>query len=100
MRRRSDHYFLLTGTLIVLLGLAFLQASLQRSRDNLALRRKGQLVRQLGLTDLCLFTDARYCRHLSMADRNTPFQDYPMSFEHFPSGSLFAPPPHLREKTD
>jgi hypothetical protein len=99
MRRRSDRYLLLTGTLIVLMGLAFLHASLRRSGDGSALRQKGQLVRRLGLTDLCLFTDARYCRHPSMADRNTAFQDYPMSFEHFPSGSLLIPPPHLKEKT-
>jgi hypothetical protein len=30
-----------------------------------------------------------------MADRNTPFQDHPLSLEHFPSGSILALPPHL-----
>jgi hypothetical protein len=52
-------------------------------------------VKQLELTDLCLFTDARYTRHPSMADMHSAFQDLPMAFEHFPSGSLIAPPPHL-----
>lgn len=68
-----------------------------RSRDLLGPMLTGQasLVEKYGLTDLCLFTDARYTRHPSMADLNTPFQDYPMSFEHFPSGSLIPPPPHL-----
>jgi hypothetical protein len=47
-------------------------------------------------TDLCLFTDARYARHPSMADRHTAFQDSPMSVEHFPSGTVILPPPHLR----
>jgi hypothetical protein len=32
-----------------------------------------------------------------MADLHTPFQDHPMSFEHFPSGTLVTPPPHLRQ---
>ena len=33
---------------------------------------------------------------LTQADLHTPFQDHPLAFEHFPSGSLHAPPPHLR----
>jgi hypothetical protein len=57
--------------------------------------RRG-LVKHFSLTDLVLFTDARYTRHPAMADLHTPFQDYPMSLEHFPSGSLLGPPPHVR----
>jgi hypothetical protein len=52
----------------------------------------------LALTDLCLFTEARYTRHPSMADLHTPFQDHPLSLEHFPSGSLIAAPPHLKTR--
>ncbi len=58
--------------------------------------RREALVRQLGLTDLALFTEARYVRHLSQADMFTPFQDAPSAFEHFPSGTLVAPPAHLK----
>ncbi|MCU0767679.1 MAG: hypothetical protein MUE39_09975 [Gammaproteobacteria bacterium] len=54
------------------------------------------LVRELRLTDLALFTEARYTRHLTQADLHTAFQDHPMAFEHFPSGSLHAPPRLLR----
>ncbi|MCX7948664.1 MAG: hypothetical protein N2509_00980 [Treponemataceae bacterium] len=61
-----------------------------------SLRRKSEVVRTLELTDLALFTDARYTRHPSMADLNTAFQDYPMAFDYFPSGSIVAPPSHLR----
>ena len=32
-----------------------------------------------------------------VADLHTAFQDSPMSLEHFPSGSLAAPPPGLRK---
>jgi len=66
-----------------------------RSAAPVQAMRRG-LVKHFSLTDLVLFTDARYTRHPSMADLNTPFQDYPMSFEHFPSGSLLPPPPHVR----
>ena len=48
---------------------------------------------QLGLSDLALFTEARYTRHPSMADLHTPFQDHPVSLDHFPSGSFIAPRP-------
>ncbi|PKN64691.1 MAG: hypothetical protein CVU57_13880 [Deltaproteobacteria bacterium HGW-Deltaproteobacteria-15] len=52
-------------------------------------------VRELQLTDICLFTGARYARHLSQADLHSAFQDHPMAMEHFPSGSLVLPPQHL-----
>ncbi|MBA4373771.1 MAG: hypothetical protein C0402_13040 [Thermodesulfovibrio sp.] len=75
--------------------LMFVHAAYSRNELSPALAEKSAMVKEYGLTDLCLFTDARYTRHPSMADLNTPFQDYPLSFEHFPSGSLIPPPPHL-----
>ena len=51
-----------------------------------------ELVEELLLTDLCLFTEARYTRNPAMADLHSPFQDHPLSLEHFPSGSLVMPP--------
>jgi hypothetical protein len=53
------------------------------------------LVKQLGLTDPALFTEASYIRHLSQADRHTAFQDHPVALEHFPTGSLVQVPAHL-----
>ncbi len=50
------------------------------------------LVAHLGLTDLALFTEARYTRHPSQADLHSALQDHPGAFDHFPSGSLMAPP--------
>ena len=50
------------------------------------------LTNALGLTDIALFTEARYTRHRSMADLHSPFQDAPMAIEHFPAGSLILPP--------
>ncbi len=54
----------------------------------------GALVQGLSLTDIVLFTEARYTRHWSQADLHSAFQDHPMSLEHFPSGSLLPPPRH------
>lgn len=73
----------------------FAHAAYSKREVRPVLAEKSAMVREYGLTDLCLFTDARYTRHPSMADLNTPFQDYALSFEHFPSGSLISPPPHL-----
>lgn len=61
------------------------------------MRSAAALVRTLGLTDLCLFTEARYTRHPSQADLFTAFQDHPAALEHFPSGSLLTPPAFLKE---
>jgi len=51
-----------------------------------------------GLTDLALFTEARYTRH--QADRFAPFQDHPGALEHFPSGALARPPAHWRRPAE
>ena len=50
------------------------------------------LVRELELTDLALWSEASYCRHLSQTDLFAPFADHPAAFEHFPSGSLVPVP--------
>jgi hypothetical protein len=54
-----------------------------------------ELTERLALTDLCIFTEARYTRNPSLADLHSAFQDHPVSMEHFPSGSFVAPPAHL-----
>jgi hypothetical protein len=88
--RKSTLAMISLAVLLGLFVLTFVDAAIRQLRvDNAA----GQaLVRELGLTDLCLFTEARYTRHLSQADIHTPFQDHPAALEHFPSGSLLSPP--------
>jgi len=93
--RRSTIYLGTTAGLVLALGGIFMHASGEVRASRPGFARKAALVRQLELTDLCLFTEASYTRHLSMTDSSTPFQDAPMSLEHFPTGGLVGPPPHL-----
>jgi hypothetical protein len=95
-RRSSDAFIFFIAVNILVIFFFFLHSSLEQKRAIPVLRGKEEMVKNFGLTDLCLFTDARYTRHPSMADLSTPFQDHPMSLEHFPSGSILTPPAHLR----
>ncbi len=85
--------FLFAG--LLMLGLLLVHPRLANDRYESGLAKRSQLVRDLELTDLCLFTEARYTRHLSQADLHSAFQDHPMALEHFSSGSMVAPPAHL-----
>ena len=96
--RRSSLFFLYTLSLLLLLSLVFFRSSFDADKESEALRSGKDLVRQLGLTDLCLFTEARYTRHPSQADFHSPFQDSPLALEHFPSGSLLPPPPYFKKR--
>jgi hypothetical protein len=49
------------------------------------------LVRDLGLSDLCVATDARYVRNPALTDPVAPFMDHPGAIEHFPTGSFWSP---------
>ena len=94
---RKSHAFLLYIALCGLILCALSGHALYRKKADLGLLdARSRLVRMLELTDLCLFTEASYTRHLSQADMHTPFQDSPMSLDHFPSGSIVRPPESFR----
>jgi hypothetical protein len=95
--RKSSCFFIYLLVSVLLTGLMFIHARVREHLDMPLLQERAEIVRVLGLTDLCLFTEARYTRHPSMADLSTPFQDHPMSLEHFPSGALMPVPPHLKQ---
>jgi hypothetical protein len=63
-----------------------------RFEDKDVLMAKQHLVAELGLTDFAIWTEARYTRHPSQADFFSAFQDFPGALEHFPAGSIIAPP--------
>jgi hypothetical protein len=76
---------------LVATGLTFVAAIVTSNGVLLVSRESAELVSRLGLTDLALFTEARYTRHPTQADLHTAFQDHPLALEHFPSGALTAP---------
>ena len=85
--------------LIILLVLFFVDISLfihsQRLKKELKSDEEIQkiAVAGLGLTDLCVATEARYTRHPAVSDPMAPFMDHPGALEHFPTGSFWAAPP-------
>ena len=85
---------LLAGLVLSLLFLAtWIHAGLATARAGHAAAANRALAGRLTPTDLALFTEARYTRHLSQADLHAAFQDHPGALEHFPTGSLAGPPP-------
>jgi hypothetical protein len=95
--RKSTLLLLSTLINLILLILMFAHAFLHETSDLSQVNEKARMVQDLGLTDLCLFTEASYTRHLSQSDVHTPFQNHPLALEHFPSGSLLKPPPMVRK---
>lgn len=90
---RKSLLFLMTMMVeVVVLGMLLIHASLSEATRHASLQEKAALFTRLKLTDLCLFPEARYTRHLSQADLFSAFQDHPLSLEHFPSGSFTTPP--------
>jgi hypothetical protein len=98
LQRKSDIFLCSILLGVLLLGLMFLDATVSQGIDREGVRERRAIVKVLALTDLCLFTEARYTRHPSMADRHAPFQDHPLGLDHFPSGAIMAAPPHLLQQ--
>jgi hypothetical protein len=81
----------------LVLGATLWTSSQVTHKESSVLQAKRLLVDRLGLTDLALFTEARYTRHPSQTDWHSAFQDHPAAFDHFPTGSLIAPPSTLTQ---
>ena len=60
-------------------------------QNNMNMELLKTTVSGLGLTDLCISTEARYTRHPAVSDRVVAFMDHPGAIEHFPTGSFWAP---------
>ena len=89
------------GTILIAaaaFGGTFLDAARQRIAHEPALQHTEALVERLRLSDIALFTEARYTRHLSQADLHSAFQDHFVALEHFPSGSMLPPPQTLLKR--
>ena len=93
--RPSSLAFVALGLAATGFAATFADAAWLRERGAPQLAERGALAARLGLTDLALFTEARYTRHPSQADLHSAFQDHPVALEHFPTGSLLPPPASL-----
>ena len=91
MIRSRIYLSLILLLLVVLSGLVSWAHRSSQSFLTEDLPARRQLVSSLMLTDLALWTEARYTRHPSMADLFSPFQDHPAALDHFPAGSLLGP---------
>jgi hypothetical protein len=96
--RKSGLCLSLLGAGVLLVGLMFTHAYLQRLSDVPSIARVAAVAGRLELTDLALFTEARYTRNPSQTDFYSAFQDHPASLEHFPMGSMAGPPAGLRRQ--
>ncbi len=93
--RKSMIFILYMALNLVVCTVLLFHAFTSSESGSVRIREERDLVRSIGLTDICLCTEASYTRNPSMADRHVSFQDSPMSFDHFPSGALVELPPHL-----
>lgn len=92
MRKSFIYMICMMAGLTLMGGLFFFYPIVVGEKRQNALTGQQFLVKEFRLTDLCLFTEARYTRHPSQADLHSAFQDHPMALEHFPSGSMMLPP--------
>jgi hypothetical protein len=90
--RPADRALLLLAAAAGGFLLSFADAARLRAAARQTSAATAALVEKLGLTDVALFTEARYTRHPSQADLQSAFQDHPTALEHFPTGSLMPPP--------
>jgi len=95
--RKSTIFLCSMAGLALLFVTMLIHASGRRAVGMASIAKMASTVRENGLTDLCLFTEASYTRNPTQTDLHTPFQENPLSLEHFPSGSLLLPPEHLKE---
>jgi hypothetical protein len=96
--RRSTLYIFFTLFNLGLFALMLLHVRHGQASAQAGLLARARMVKELQLTDLCLFTEARYTRNPAMADLFAALQDHPLALEHFPSGSLVAPPAFLARR--
>ncbi len=93
--RPAFFFFLFLIFIASLDGMLFYAALNGRYQQQVDLPLLHNVANGLGLTDLCVATEARYTRHPAVSDVLVPFMDHPGGMEHFPTGSFFAPPSNV-----
>lgn len=88
---RGRWYMGFIGLLLAAHGASAWWAARETAASRAERAAAAHLAGVLQLTDLALWSEARYTRHPAMADLFSPFQDHPGALEHFPAGALLAP---------
>ncbi len=89
---RPSHFLIFLLFILFLADMfLFIHAGAERREYNSQKDIMVVITAGLGLTDLCVSTEARYTRHPAVSDMLAPFMDHPGAIEHFPSGSFWAP---------
>jgi hypothetical protein len=89
--RKADKFLLFLLGNLLLLGLIFVHAAIWTDANLPRLHEKIKIIKYLGITDLCLSTEASYTRHPSQSDWHSPFQSHPLALEYFPTGTIVTP---------
>lgn len=96
---RPVYYLATVLGILFIINLGFFFLSL---KERTVFKNNGSLLdiatAGMGLTDLCVATEARYTRHPAVSDQVAPFMDHPGAIEHFPTGSFWAPPTFTAKK--
>lgn len=93
--KRSNTFLICLLVLLAGLSATLVEPIFRQGQVSVSVVQTSNLVSVLGLSDLALFTEARYTRHPTQTDLHSAFQDHPGALEHFPSGSLLLPPQGL-----
>lgn len=96
--KRPIHFLVLVLACLCVIDVSLFFFSLHRqSRQSNNSLLYDVVTSGLGLTDLCVSTEARYTRHPAVSDPVVPFMDHPGAVEHFPTGSFWFPPRAVSE---
>ena len=89
--RKADKFLLFVLLNLLLFALMFVHATILTERNIPCIQNEAKIIKYLGLTDLCLSTEAAYTRNPSQSDWHAPFQSHPLALEHFPTGAIVLP---------
>lgn len=86
-------FFILLIIALEVIALAFILLHTKKIHSETTISEKVSIP----FWDLCLVTESRHTRHISLPEPIAPFQDMPGFYDHFPSSTFIQPPPHFKK---
>ena len=90
--RYSTKLLLIVMLLSAGISVVIIDVMVRTDQFNKSRAQNNRFQKIVSIPDLGITTAARYLRHYSLSDSTTPFQDYPVSREHFQPGFVYAQP--------